>query len=152
MRPFVVSLPLLTSMSVCDYCSSLFTVASTHRRIEIFLDRKRLEDGNNFQKDFLRSLASSTMVVPIISVDALQRLLVHDPSTVDNLLIEWIAAMAMIEVSQVKLILGIQHSLTAQDMNKTIEGLQVHLFVIGLHSCLFVCSFRWVALRRFIPS
>ncbi len=72
---------------------SLFNITSLQRAVEVFLDRMRLQDGRNFRDDFGKSLAYSTVVVPIISYEALLRMMKHDPTTVDNVLVEWILAL-----------------------------------------------------------
>ena len=65
------------------------------RPIVTFLDTQRLEDGVNFQQAFIKALVASTVVTPIISPESLLRMTKkkHDPSQVDNVLAEWIAAL-----------------------------------------------------------
>jgi hypothetical protein len=72
---------------------SLFNVTASQRAVEVFLDRMRLQDGRDFRDDFGKSLASSAVVVPIISSEALVRMMKHEPREVDNLLVEWILAL-----------------------------------------------------------
>ena len=58
--------------------------------LDVFLDRRRLEDGRMLTTDFATALIHSTVVVPIVSFKALERMLalVHD-SNIDNVLLEW---------------------------------------------------------------
>jgi hypothetical protein len=56
----------------------------------VFLDTKRLQDGRDFSVDFSSALVASRIVVPIISWQCLQRMLLLAPdSDVDNVLLEW---------------------------------------------------------------
>jgi hypothetical protein len=70
-----------------------------HRAVEVFLDTNRLEDGKHFQKSFISSLINSYVITPIISKDALLRIVNHAPDTVDNLLIEWITALECLHIN-----------------------------------------------------
>ena len=56
----------------------------------MFLDKKRLKNGRRFDLDFAKGLARSIVIVPIVSVDALQRMAKHSPDQVDNVLVEWL--------------------------------------------------------------
>jgi len=59
----------------------------------VFVNEKRLQQGRRFQDDLIKSIVNSTIVVPIFSVDALAKMVIHDPMVVDNLLLEWICAL-----------------------------------------------------------
>lgn len=72
---------------------SNFTFGQENRSVEVFLDKKRLQEGRKFDADFAVALTRSVVVVPIVSNDSLHRLLSHDPSSVDNMLLEWIMSM-----------------------------------------------------------
>jgi hypothetical protein len=72
---------------------SLYTISSEQRAIEVFYDRMRMQDGRNLRGDFGQALLRSTVVIPIVSYEALQRLMEHRGNTVDHLLVEWIIAM-----------------------------------------------------------
>jgi GTPase SAR1 family protein len=65
-------------------------VGASNRAVEVFLDRKRLQEGRRFKSDFAAVLTHTLVVVPVVSVDALGRMVEHDPSQVDNVLLEWI--------------------------------------------------------------
>lgn len=78
---------------------SYFAVGPDSRPPIIFLDRKRLEDGRNYKSDFVVSLLNTSLVVPIVSYDALLRLMTHDCDHEDNLLIEWICVLECIRLS-----------------------------------------------------
>jgi len=66
------------------------SVGNDNRAIEVFLDKKRLKTGRRFDMDFAKALINSTVMLPVVSSDGLQRMFSHDPAKVDNLLLEWI--------------------------------------------------------------
>jgi hypothetical protein len=67
-----------------------FSIAAEMRAVEVFLDRKRLQDGRLFKLDFAAALTHSLIALPVVSVDALKRMADHTPDAVDNVLLEWI--------------------------------------------------------------
>jgi GTPase SAR1 family protein len=67
-----------------------FPLGEQNRAVEVFLDRKRLQDGRLFKSDFAKALTHSLVVVPVVSVDALARMVEHNPSQPDNVLLEWV--------------------------------------------------------------
>ena len=72
-----------------DYLGN-FNVGAQQRAIATFLDTKRLKDGSEFQKSFSHALMGARVVCPVLSVDALKRMVAHDPAAVDNVLLEWL--------------------------------------------------------------
>jgi hypothetical protein len=63
---------------------------SSGREINVFLDKRRLQDGRNFQDDFAEALLNTSVPVVILSVAALQRMVkLNADSPIDNLLLEW---------------------------------------------------------------
>jgi hypothetical protein len=72
---------------------SNFSCGAELRAVEVFLDERRLQHGRRSQDDFIQSIVNSTIVVPIFSFDALANIVKHDPSVVDNALMEWICAI-----------------------------------------------------------
>jgi hypothetical protein len=66
------------------------SLGAQNRAVEVFLDRKRLQEGRRFKSDFAAALTHTLVVVPVLSVDALSRMLEHNPSQPDNVLLEWI--------------------------------------------------------------
>jgi hypothetical protein len=66
------------------------SVGAQSRAVEVFLDRKRLQEGRLFKSDFAAALTHALVVVPVMSVDALGRMATHDPFQADNVLLEWI--------------------------------------------------------------
>jgi hypothetical protein len=72
---------------------SNYNVDEDNRAVAVFLDKERLQDGRQFQMDFAKALSTSLVIVPVLSHDALVRLVRHDPTKEDNLLIEWILAL-----------------------------------------------------------
>jgi hypothetical protein len=77
-----------------------FNLGDDHRAVAVFLDQVRLQNGRQFQRDFIEALSRSLVIVPIFSKDALQRFIEHDPNVQDNLLIEWILALELLEAPQ----------------------------------------------------
>jgi hypothetical protein len=67
--------------------------------VSVFLDGRRLQDGEDFRESFVTSLLQSKIVVPIVTVEALKRMIHHNPAEVDNLLLEWILALHFCESS-----------------------------------------------------
>ena len=72
-----------------------YTVSAGNRAVDVFLDHKRLKDGEDFQEAFADALSNSLMVVSLVSLDALHRMKNHKSSEEDNVLIEWLLAMEL---------------------------------------------------------
>eukprot|EP01041_Mallomonas_annulata_P005179 gene5179-10358_t len=71
---------------------TMYTVANdADRPIHTFLDTKRLQLGRPYQRDFALAMTRSSVIVPIVSYEALQRMVYHDDSKVDNVLVEWLS-------------------------------------------------------------
>ena len=47
--------------------------------------------------DFRKALLNSTILVPILSTTALQRMLTHNPEKEDTVLIDWVLALACVQ-------------------------------------------------------
>lgn len=71
------------------------TVTPQRRAIAVFRDQQCLQMGMNFLDIFCRCLLHSTMVVPIMSDFALDRMRQHDATEVDYTLLEWIIALVL---------------------------------------------------------
>ncbi len=56
-------------------------LGSSLRQVQVFLDRHRLQDGQNFSTEFCTALMNSTGALPIVSTAALQRFLKLTVST-----------------------------------------------------------------------
>jgi GTPase SAR1 family protein len=82
------------------YHKSLFTDRLVgERQVQVFLDRHRLEDGRRFDKDFVKALLKSTVVVPIVSCAALQKMAsLKKDSPIDNLFVEWVIVAELQEI------------------------------------------------------
>mmetsp|Transcript_27113 Transcript_27113/g.59967 ORF Transcript_27113/g.59967 Transcript_27113/m.59967 type:complete len:327 (+) Transcript_27113:122-1102(+) len=82
-----------------DFAQALFdsfgnyVVGADSRAVQVFLDKKRLQGGRRFQLDFASALQNSLVVAPLLSADAMQRMLDHDPTREDNVLVEWLLAL-----------------------------------------------------------
>eukprot|EP01040_Poterioochromonas_malhamensis_P014975 gene14975-biopygen3469 len=72
---------------------TLFAVGESRRSIRPFLDRKRLQMGENFQSGFVKALLKSLVMVPIVSAEALERMTKMRVEEEDNVLIEWICGL-----------------------------------------------------------
>jgi hypothetical protein len=89
-----------------DFAQALFDSFSNHvvgedsRAVQVFLDKVRLQGGRQFQFDFASALASSLVVAPLLSVDAMRKMLDHDPTSEDNVLVEWMLALECYASSQ----------------------------------------------------
>jgi serine/threonine protein kinase len=79
---------------------SLHSVDQTMRTIHAFLDIKRLQVGENYQMKLVDALSKSLVIIPIVSSDALQKMLTLTSTDEDNLLIEWICGLEMIKHRQ----------------------------------------------------
>jgi hypothetical protein len=97
-----------------DLTSSLFNnlsedlVSSSGREIHVFLDKRRLQDGRNFQDDFADALFVTSLPVIILSTAALQRMmLLKADSPIDNLLLEWTLIVELLHTKSINFCLPI---------------------------------------------
>jgi hypothetical protein len=74
-----------------------FSIGDSKHPVYVFLDRERLKAGDNFQEAFATALIHSSVVVPIVSAASFEKLMDHNPSDVDNMLVEWILALEAYE-------------------------------------------------------
>lgn len=75
------------------------------RACSVFWDVKRLESGGDFRQDFMEAMWRSLGVVPIVSIEALQRMTTitaHSPC--DNVLLEWTLALELLEARRIHFI------------------------------------------------
>ena len=73
-------------------------VGVNNRAIRNFLDTNSLSKGADFKEEFVKALLTSTVAFPIVSHNALVRMLTHDPNgEVDNLMIEWIIMLLFVD-------------------------------------------------------
>jgi GTPase SAR1 family protein len=79
-----------------------FSVGTDSRAVEVFLDKKCLQRGQLFKADFAAALTHSDVALPILSVDALEKMLRHDPAVVDNVLLEWVMIHESFAAQRVK--------------------------------------------------
>ena len=68
-------------------------VGPAKRAAKVFLDKTILKEGQQFQDEYGKALVNSTILVPIVSADALQKLTYHNTKEEDNVLIEWMLAL-----------------------------------------------------------
>jgi hypothetical protein len=64
--------------------------------ISIFYDSNNIKVGDRLDKVFFRGLNNSAVVVPVVSINALQRMLNHNSDEVDCVLVEWLAALVFV--------------------------------------------------------
>jgi hypothetical protein len=79
--------------------------ATEDREVKVFLDHRRMKAGDNFKTVFAKSILSSTVVIPFISFEAMNRMILKKDSTEeDSVLIEWILALEGVnsETSNIK--------------------------------------------------
>ena len=74
-----------------------YVVEGCNRYVRVFRDKVRIKHGQHIQKACCDALKNSLIFVPIISMDALEKMENHDPSDYDNVLIEWLFALNCIE-------------------------------------------------------
>ena len=74
-----------------------FSIGDSKHPVYVFLDRERLKAGDNFQEAFATALIHSSVVVPIVSAASFEKLMIHNPSDVDKMLVEWILALEAYE-------------------------------------------------------
>lgn len=68
-----------------------------NREVDVFYDAHCIGIGVDFQSVYFRSLMATTVIAPIVSPHALNRMRTADHEvTVDNLLVEWIAAVVAV--------------------------------------------------------
>jgi hypothetical protein len=65
------------------------------QRARVFLDDKVFQTAEHFREAFVDSLLATEVFVPVVTVNALERMTRHDPHDVDNLLIEWLTALIL---------------------------------------------------------
>jgi GTPase SAR1 family protein len=79
---------------------SLHSVDSSMRTIRTFLDIKRLQAGENYQHNIVNSLSKSLLIIPVVSSEALQRMITLKATEEDNLLLEWICGLELVKHQQ----------------------------------------------------
>jgi len=84
-----------------------YTVGDEKRAVQVFVDKVRLKKGQEIQRTFGKAIVNSTVFVPILCPSALQRMLCHDPSEEDNVLIEWMLALECMSDQAHSMIRGI---------------------------------------------
>ena len=77
----------------------------------------RLQLGKHFQLDFAKALVKSSVIVPFVTRNALERMTVgrHDANKEDNVLVEWIMSLELAKVKGVRILPILAGSLVAMD-------------------------------------
>jgi hypothetical protein len=96
-------------MPVNSQCVSLvydmfsnFTVGDHHQTIDVFLDKKLLQAGRRFDFDFVKALSKSCVLMPVVSVETLERMSNQNVGEVDNVLLEWAVGLELVNQSAKK--------------------------------------------------
>jgi hypothetical protein len=90
-----------------DLALGLFNNLDSHllacgRKIDVFLDKRRLQDGRNFQDDFANALLNSQLPVVVMSTEALKRMATLEAgSGIDNLFLEWTLITELLELRKI---------------------------------------------------
>ena len=89
----------------CDkeFAESLYTQASRcqlrpgrENRLQVYLDKIRIVDGQRFDENFIKGLANSTVFSPLLSVNCLRGLVeLGETDKEDFVLMEWIVAIEL---------------------------------------------------------
>ena len=81
------------------------SIGDNNEFVSVFLDKMVLEDADQFQERFCECLLKSKVIIPILSSDALQRMMIGKvmPEKNDNLLIEWILSLEMAKRKKLKI-------------------------------------------------
>jgi hypothetical protein len=64
--------------------------------LSAFYDANHMKTGYRIDREFFSGLLGSMVVVPIVSVNSLQRILSHSPDNLDNVLVEWLTTLVVI--------------------------------------------------------
>jgi GTPase SAR1 family protein len=72
-------------------------------RWRAFLDIKVFHSGDPIPRIYFDSVLASEVLIPVVSPNALQRLVNHNPQEVDNLLIEWLTAVLLVKYADLRL-------------------------------------------------
>jgi hypothetical protein len=97
--------------------SDQVVITKNNRAVNVFLDRNRLKDGLNFVDSFANSLFNSTVVVPLMTAKALERMFTHDPATRDNVLLEWLITLECVSAGKIEKVYPILVGSTDADGN-----------------------------------
>jgi hypothetical protein len=84
------------------------SVGRDKRRVEVFLDDRRLRRGRQFQMEFMQALLASKVAVPFVSMKALARMFhLQADSPCDNVLLEWSVILELVAAKRLKVCLPI---------------------------------------------
>jgi GTPase SAR1 family protein len=67
------------------------------RRMRVFFDTSVIQTADSIQQKFFISILSTEIFFPVVSPNALIRMITHDPQLEDNLLIEWLTALVLVK-------------------------------------------------------
>ena len=86
---------------------SAMTLEETGQQLRVFLDQVNLEDGRRWDAGFMQGLASSWIVVPVLSTAAIAQMqgLDDELEQPDNVLLEWLGALELHARGHVKAIM-----------------------------------------------
>jgi hypothetical protein len=61
--------------------------------ISIFYDDRHMKHGHRMDQEFFSALLRSSVMVPLVSMNALQRMMNIKPANIDDVLVEWLTAV-----------------------------------------------------------
>jgi GTPase SAR1 family protein len=65
-------------------------------RVRVFLDDQVFHAADRIQQIFFDSILNTEVFVPVVSPNAVLRMLTHNPAEVDNVILEWLTALLLI--------------------------------------------------------
>jgi hypothetical protein len=69
------------------------------RKVAVFRDTVALKNGLEFDKSFMQAMLHSLVVVPLVTLDTLERMKLEDKlTTIDHVLLEWHLALTLLDL------------------------------------------------------
>lgn len=85
-------------------CLTSEVIGTDGRRVDVFWDKVRLQQGRKFDDDFMVAMLKSTGAVPLVSLSALQRMKqLTESSPLDNVLLEWTLMLELYQAESARL-------------------------------------------------
>ncbi len=88
---------------------SNMTLVDTGQKVRVYLDQTKLEDGQRWDSGFMLGLSKSMVFVPLVSVGSVAPMvrLTDSDDWIDNVLLEWTAALELHQRGRIKAVLPI---------------------------------------------
>jgi GTPase SAR1 family protein len=71
------------------------------RRMRVFFDTSVIQTADSIQQKFFISILSTEIFFPVVSPNALVRMITHEPQSEDNLLIEWLTVLVLVKYAPI---------------------------------------------------